>query len=250
MKTVAIINQKGGVGKSTTALSIAAALREQGKDILLIDLDAQGNLSYNIGAKMVNYGAAGVLQRPETIKDEIQERGLFDIVPSAPALAAADKIIDGTGKEYKLREALEAVKGKYDYCIIDTPPTMGILTINALTACDSCVIPTQAEAYSLLGINQLNGTIETVRKYCNPSLKIAGIVITRFNGRTIVRREIAEQLERIAEQMHTRVFDTRIRECTALVEAAAMQQTIIEYAPTSNAARDYEALSVELQEVI
>lgn len=246
MKTIAIINQKGGVGKSTTALAIGAGLILKGYSVLYTDLDAQGNLSYTLGADTKGYNAMGVLERPETAKEEIQHTPQGDIIASSPKLAGADKLLEETGKEYRLKEALESLQGAYDYIIVDTPPALGILTINALTACTGAIIPAQADIYSLQGIGQLNSTIETVKKYCNPSLSIMGIVITRFNGRSIIRREVAEMLEHTADQLHTKLFSSKIRECTALVEAQATKQNIYSYAPRSNATADYKALVDEI----
>ena len=245
-KAIAVINQKGGVGKSTTALAIGAGLSLKGYSVLFIDLDAQGNLSYTLGADTKGYNAMGVLERPETAKEEIQHTPQGDIIASSPKLAGADKLLDETGKEYRLKEALESLQRAYDYIIVDTPPALGILTINALTACTGAIIPAQADIYSLQGIGQLNSTIETVKKYCNPSLSIMGIVITRFNGRSIIRREVAEMLERTADQLHTKLFSSKIRECTALVEAQATKQNIYSYAPRSNATADYKALVDEI----
>ena len=243
---IAVINQKGGVGKSTTALAIGAGFSLKGYSVLFVDLDAQGNLSYTLGADTKGYGAFGVLERPETVKEEIQHTEQGDIIASSPRLAGADKLITETGKEYKLREALEAVQAEYDYIVIDTPPALGILTINALTACTGAIIPAQADIYSLQGIAQLNGTIETIRKYCNPALSIMGIVITRFNSRSTIRREVAEMLENTAEQLNTKLYSSKIRECVSLVEAQAMKQTIYKYAPRSNATADYKALVDEI----
>ena len=245
-KAIAVINQKGGVGKSTTALAIGAGLSLKGYSVLFIDLDAQGNLSYTLGADTKGYNAMGVLERPETAKEEIQHTPQGDIIASSPKLAGADKLLEETGKEYRLKEALESLQGAYDYIIVDTPPALGILTINALTACTGAIIPAQADIYSLQGIGQLNSTIETVKKYCNPSLSIMGIVITRFNGRSIIRREVAEMLEHTADQLHTKLFSSKIRECTALVEAQATKQNIYSYAPRSNATADYKALVDEI----
>ena len=245
-KALAIINQKGGVGKSTTALAIGVGLSLKGYTVLFIDLDAQGNLSYTLGADTKGYNAMGVLERPETAKEEIQHTPQGDIIASSPKLAGADKLLEETGKEYRLKEALESLQGAYDYIIVDTPPALGILTINALTACTGAIIPAQADIYSLQGIGQLNSTIETVKKYCNPSLSIMGIVITRFNGRSIIRREVAEMLEHTADQLHTKLFSSKIRECTALVEAQATKQNIYSYAPRSNATADYKALVDEI----
>ena len=244
---IAIINQKGGVGKSTTAQAIGAGLILKGYRVLFIDLDAQGNLSYSMGASARGYNAMGILERPETAKEEIQHTAAGDIIASSPKLAGADKLLEDTGKEYRLKEALDSLEGLYDYMIIDTPPALGILTINALTACTGAIIPAQADPYSLQGIVQLSSTVDTVRKYCNPGLKLQGIVITRFNGRSIIRREVAEALEQTARQLHTKLYKARIRECVSLVEAQATRTPIFKYAPRSNAAADYKALVEEIE---
>lgn len=245
-QAIAVINQKGGVGKSTTAQAIGAGLILKGYSVLFVDLDAQGNLSYTLGADTRGYNAMGVLERPETAKDEIQHTQNGDIIASSPKLAGADKLLEDTGKEYRLKEALESLQGAYDYIVIDTPPALGILTINALTACTGVIIPAQADPYSLQGIVQLNGTIETVKRYCNPRLTIMGIVITRFNARSTIRREVAELLEQTAGQLHTKLYKTKIRECVSLVEAQAMKKSIYSYAPRSNATADYKALVDEI----
>jgi chromosome partitioning protein len=246
MITYSIINQKGGVGKSTTALAIGAGLSLKGYSVLYVDLDAQGNLSYTMGASTQGYNAMGVLQRPDTARSEVQHLEQGDIIASSPALAGADAVITETGKEYRLKEALQGLSGDYDYCIIDTPPALGILTVNALTACGGVIIPAQADIYSLQGISQLNNTLQTVKRYCNPVLSIMGIVLTRYNGRAIIRREVAEMLEQTARGLNTKLYKSRIRECTALVEAQATKQNIYSYAPRSNAAADYKALVAEI----
>lgn len=246
MEILAIINQKGGVGKSTTALTIGAGLALKDFSVLYVDLDAQGNLSYTIGANTQNYNAIGILQKPETAKEEIQHTAQGDIIASSPALAGADAVITETGKEYRLKEALDIISGEYDYCVIDTPPALGILTINALTACNGVIIPAQADIYSLQGISQLNNTLQTVKKYCNPDLSIMGIVLTRYNGRSIIRREVAEMLEQTAQRLNTKLYKVKIRECTALVEAQAKKQNIFVYAPKSNATADYKKLIEEI----
>lgn len=246
MRTYAIINQKGGVGKSTTALAIGAGLMLKGYSVLHIDLDAQGNLSYTLGANTQGYNSMGVLQRPETIKQEIQHTDSGDVIASSPALAGADAIITEKGKEYKLKEALELIDGLYDYCLIDTPPALGILTVNALTACSGVIIPSQADIYSLQGIGQLNNSIQTVKRYCNPHLYIMGIVLTRYSQRSVISREVTELLEQTAEQLNTKLFNSKIRECTALKEAQAVKKSIFSYAPKSNATADYTELVNEI----
>lgn len=246
MQVIAVINQKGGVGKSTTALAIGAGFILKGYKILYIDLDAQGNLSYTLKASNAGYNVMGILQKPETVKGEIQNTEQGDVIASSPALSGADTLLTEIGKEYRLREAIELIKDLYDYVIIDTPPALGILTINALTACNGIIIPAGADIYSLQGISQLKGTIETVKKYCNNSLEILGILLTRYNSRAIISREVAEMLEKTAKRLNTKLYDTKIRECTAIKEAQAMRESIFTYAPKSNATVDYKALTDEI----
>jgi chromosome partitioning protein len=245
MEVIAVINQKGGVGKSTTVHAIGAGLTLKGYRVLYIDLDAQGNLSYTLGADTSGLTAMELLQGRNT-QAAIQRTAQGDIIASSPSLAGADTIITAVGKEYRLREALEPLGGLYDYCIIDTPPALGILTINALTACNGAIIPAQADIYSLQGISQLHTTIETVKQYCNPALTIKGIVLTRYNSRAIISREVADMIEQTAGQLQTKLYKAKIRECTAIKEAQATQQDIYSYAPRSNAAADYTALIAEI----
>lgn len=245
-KVYTITNQKGGAGKTTTALAVAAGLSLKGYSVLSIDLDAQSNMTYTAGAKADGATALGVLTGEIRAGDAIQKTESGGIIPASKALAGADAFITDTGKEYRLKEALEPIRGEYDYIIIDTPPALGILTINALTACDSVIIPAQADIYSLQGISQLNSTIETVKRYCNRDLSIMGIVLTRFSSRSIISREVAEMLEQTAEQLHTKLYKAKIRECTAIKEAQATKQNIFSYAPKSNATADYKALVDEI----
>lgn len=246
MKAIAIINQKGGVGKSTTALALGAGLRLKGNRVLFIDLDAQGNLSHTMKAQTKGYNAMGVIQYPLIIKDEIQHTKLGDILASSGLLSGADLIINQTGKEYRLKEALSTIENLYDFAIIDTPPALGVLTVNALTACNGAIIPAQADIYSLQGINQLSTTVATVRRYCNRDLKILGIVLTRYNARAVISREVAETVEQVARGLKTKLYNTKIRECTAIKEAQASRQDIYTYAPRCNAAVDYNKLIDEI----
>lgn len=245
MRILSFTNQKGGVGKSTTAQSVGACLREQGKRVLFIDLDAQGNLSYSMNAqptKTIN----GVLTGEATAKEAITKTEQGDIIASSKMLAAADSLLTDTGKEYKLREALTELEGLYDYVIIDSPPTLSILTVNALTAATDVIIPAQADIYSLQGLSDLQRTIESVKKYCNHDLRISGIVFTRYNQRATLTKDITEYAEKLAAGLNTRVYETKIRECTAIKEAQLQKQSIFEYAPKSNGAIDYEALTKEI----
>lgn len=243
---IAVINQKGGVGKSTTSNAIGAGFFQRGYKVLFIDLDAQGNLSYSMKCENKPLSSLEVLTGTATAKEATLTTPQGDIIPASPALASADTIITDTGREYRLKEALEPLKGDYDYIIIDTPPALGTLTINALTACDSVIIPAQADIYSLQGIGQLNQTIQTVKRYCNKGLTIKGIVITRYSPRAVLTRDMTDLLEDTAKQLNTKVFTSRIRECIALKEAQASQIDIFTYNPRSNAGIDYKALLEEM----
>lgn len=252
MKIIAVINQKGGVGKSTTASAIGGGLTREGAKVLSVDLDPQCNLSYLMEANisgLTQASAIDVLQGNASASDALQHTAQGDLIAASPALAGADMVLTATGKEYRLKEALEALAGGYDYCVIDTPPALGILTVNALTACNGCIIPAGADFLSLQGIGQLHGTIETIRKYCNPGLKVYGIVLTRYSARAVISREVSAMMEDTAATLQTRLYDTRIRECTAIKEAQAMRQDIYTYAPRSNATADYMALIKEIKEM-
>jgi chromosome partitioning protein len=246
MKAIAIINQKGGVGKTTTALALAAGLGRSGKKVLQVDLDAQANITQTLGADDRGWTVLDVLTRKSKTEETIQKTGQGDVLPASPGLAGLDTMLTSVGKEYRLKEALAELNGTYDYVIIDTPPALGILTINALTACDEIIIPAQADIFSLNGIKQLYETTQTVQEYCNPKLKILGILLTRYSSRSILSRDIADVIEQTAQDLRTRLFRTTIRENIAIKEAQAKQQTIFDYAPKSNAAADYLAFTKEI----
>ena len=251
LKIIAINNQKGGTGKTTTAAALGFGLYHRGYKILLVDLDGQGNLSYTVDADCDKYGAFGIMERPETTNNEIRfvisGSGKIDIIPSTERLAVAEKIFTEIGKEYRLKEALQQVEqSAYDYVIIDTPPALGILSINALACADTVIIPAQADIYSLQGITQISNTISTVRKYCNSKLKIDGIVLTRYNSRTTISKDLSAALTQTAQKLNTKVYDTKIRECTAIKEAQALKKDIFIYAPKSNAVDDYNNLINEI----
>lgn len=244
---IAISNQKGGVGKSTTASAIGAGLHKKGYKVLYVDLDAQGNLSYSMGANNRALTSMEVLTGTATAREAIVETPQGDLIPASPALASADAIITDTGKEYRLREALEPVLADYDYIILDTPPAIGTLTVNALTACNSVIVPAQADVYSLQGVGQLAQTVQTVKKYCNKDLYIRGLLITRYNGRAIISKDMVELLAETAKQLDTKVYEVKIRECTAIKEAQATQQDIFTYNAKCNAVYDYMELIREIQ---
>ena len=246
MEIVAIVNRKGGVGKTATAQALGAGLARKKKKVLYIDLDSQTNLSYGLGADPEGLNSMDVLTGEATAAEAIQHTPQGDVIAGSEALAGADAAIDGTGKEYRLKEAIDGLQ--YDYIIIDTPAQLGTLTVNALTAANSVVIPVQAEVYSLQGIGQLSKTIEAVKKYCNRDLYIRGILITRYNGRAVISKDMQSNLKDAAEQLKTKLYSTPIRECVSIKEAQAIQQDIYTYAPRSNAAKDYEAFIKEFTE--
>jgi chromosome partitioning protein len=246
VKTIAVINQKGGVGKSTTALALGAGLSIKGFKTLFVDLDAQGNVTYTLGVETATATVFDVLIGKIAAGNAIHHTKQGAVIASSPSLSGADTVLTMVGKEYRLREALEPLQRDFDYIVIDTPPALGILTVNALTACSDVLIPSQADIYSLQGIGQLYGTLQTVKKYCNPSLRVMGILLTRYNRRNVISREIAEMIKSTATQLQTKLYTSKIREATAIKEAQAKRQSIYEYAPKSNVTADYEALIDEI----
>lgn len=247
-KTVAIANRKGGVGKTATAQALGAGLNRRGYKILFIDLDSQCNLTDALGIAQADIigSSLDVLEGSLEASEAILWTELGDLLPATPQLATADKVIDGVGKEYRLREALEPIARRYDYIIIDTPPALGVLTVNALTASSRVIIPAQAEIHSLQGIDQLYGTIEAVKHFTNKKLKIEGVLLTRYIARSIISRDMKDNLEALAKEIGSKTFATPIRECSAIKEAQATQTDIYSYAPRSNASKDYEALVEEI----
>ena len=246
METIAIVNRKGGVGKTATAHALGAGLAKAGKRVLFVDLDSQGNLTFALGADPAGPSSLDVLTGKAQTAQAIQHTAQGDIIAAAESLALADSTITGMGKEYRLSEALDGARAMYDYIIIDTPAQLGTLTINALTAADSAIIPVQAEIYSLQGVGLLYDAIAAVKKYCNKGLKIRGILITRYNRRAIISRDMRESLEDLAEKLGTIVYSTEIRESISIKEAAAVRQDVFSYAPKSNAAADYKAFLNEV----
>lgn len=247
MKEVFCISSlKGGVGKSTTALALSAGLRKMGFRVLTIDLDQQTNLSLSMAANTGGISSLDVLTGDATIAQAIQQTPQGEIIAASPALASADIALTSARKEYRLRDALKAVAGVYDYVVIDCPPSLGVATVNALTACTGVIIPCQADLFSVQGLTQLYGTVGTVRQYCNPGLTVKGVLLTRYSPRSILSREMADTLNTIAIQHGGGVFKSFIRENIALREAPARQENIFDYAPKSNGATDYGKFIQEL----
>ena len=241
MRITTILNQKGGTGKSTTAHALATGLNLRGLNALVIDADAQGNITYTTGANAQQPGLYDLMKGTVSTADAIQHTAQGDVIASSIDLAGADMEFTQTGREYILREALEPVKDKYTHIIIDSPPALGIMSINALTAAGDVVIPANADMYSLQGLNQLLNTIGRVRKYSNQALKIAGLLITRKGQSTNATRAMLEQMQRSADAAGLYLYGAMIREATAIREAQIMQRSIFEHAPTAKVTADYNA---------
>ena len=246
---VAVANQKGGVGKTTTAHALGSGLMARGKRVLFVDLDAQGNLSYVLGAREDLPGSYHMLARQAKSEACVQQAAGGALIASSPELHAADMELTMTGKEYRLREGIAPLLDGYDFVIVDTPPALGTLTVNALTAADGVIIPAQADVFSLQGVGQLYQTVEAVQRYCNSRLAVWGILITRFSPRAILSRDMYTLLQQTAQALGTKLFDTAIRETVVAREAAASRQDLLSYAPKSNVALDYDTFIEELQAV-
>lgn len=242
MYVISIINQKGGVGKTTTAHNLAAGLRLQKKKVLLLDLDAQCNLTLLQRANNNTHTIYDVLTGKTKLRDAIQN----DFVAGSKNLILLQS---KAGAEQILKYVLQSAKD-YDYVIIDTPPALGIITINALTASDSIIITSTADLLPIQGLNDLYKTVQTVKKNSNPDLKILGILITRFNKRTVLGKTMLKSLTDIAAKIGTKVFNTEIRDSIAIKEAQAKQTDIFSYSRYSTAGRDYKNLTTEILEMM
>lgn len=247
-RIITFANQKGGVGKTTSLFALGQGLLAKEYTVLFIDMDPQGNLSYNMEAPGEGLSVYDVLIQATPTEEAIRYTMQGDIIQANPALSGMDMTLTQIGKEYRLKEALKPLRKNYDYILIDTPPALGILTINALTASDSVIIPAQADVFSLQGIGQLYNTIQTIRTYCNVGLKIEGILLTRFSSRNILSRDLAEMIEDTARQLDTKVFKATVREAIVVKEAQANQQNLLSYAPKSKVVEDYKEFIREVLE--
>lgn len=246
-KIIAITNQKGGVGKTTTCSSLCGCLSAMNKKVLAIDLDPQGNLSFSLGAETENcYTIYNVFHGGVDLYDTIQHVACCDIAPANIMLSGCELELTNVGREYILREQLNSITDNYDFIIIDTPPALSILTINAYTAANELIIPMVPEILSLQGISQLKETIFAVKKYYNKSLEIRGILLNKYNPRLILTKEVEDLTNMVAEQLDTDVFEQKISSSVIIAEAPAHAKTIIEYAPRSRAAKEYVDLIYEI----
>jgi chromosome partitioning protein len=246
-RVYALANQKGGVGKTTTAVSLCAYLASVGKRILLVDIDPQANATSSLGVdkNALAHSVYDVLvsaRAGSSTTVVTSQRGL-DLLPSSPALAGADiELVEMTGREAKLKQALKPLRECYDFILIDTPPSMGLLTVNALVAADGVIIPVQCEYLPLEGLTQLLQTIELVRRNLNPQLIIRGILMTMYDPRTNLAREVVQEVRRHFPQ---KTFQAIIPRSVKLSEAPSYGEPIGRYAPDSSGAQAYNAFGQE-----
>ena len=244
MQIVTIGNQKGGVSKTTTAWALGTGLHKRGYTVLLVDLDAQTNLSFTAGISLLNVD--NTIYEVFSGKADVNEAIIpiqigLDILVGSIDLASADREFTGAKSFYMLRDALRNVTTSYDYVIVDTPPVLGVLTENALTASDKLIIPMRADIYALQGIRQLQSLIDEQREYTNPDLEISGILVTCVDERTNLAKTMLGQFEGAAEAMGTKVYKTYIRNGVKVGEAALMQSNIFDFAPGATVTADYNS---------
>ncbi len=248
-KIYAIANQKGGVGKTTSVINLAAFLAASGRRVLVVDMDPQANATSGFGYDKydLELSTYDLLLETAVIDNILLQHKEYklDLLPSHPTLAGAEvELVNAIGREYRLRNALEKVSSRYDYILMDCPPSLSMLTVNALTAAkDGIIIPVQCEYLALEGLTQLTQTIELVQKYLNPNLAIRGLIMTMYDGRTNLSRQVVEE---VRNYFPGRVFRTIVPRNVRLSEAPSFGQPINLYAPNSPGAVAYKVLAAEL----
>ena len=243
-KIVAIVNQKGGVGKTTTCVNLTAALKLQGKRVLLCDFDPQANATSGMGVdKSVSNGVYDVLINGVDVRKAITATPYGDVLPSSKALAGAGiEMIDMEGRQFLLKKALDQVRGDYDYIFIDCPPSLELLTLNGLCAADTLLVPLQGEYYALEGLSDLMNTVRIVRRSMNPQLDIEGVLLTMFDGRTNLAIQVAQEVKRF---FPGKVYATVIPRNIRLSEAPSHGKPITAYDRACRGAEAYTQLAQE-----
>lgn len=249
-RVIAIANQKGGVGKTTTAVNLSACLAKMGKKVLIIDIDPQGNATSGLGvdSKEIEKSIYDVLINSEALDEVIKETGYKNlyICPSSPSLSGAEvELVTVMGREYQLKSAIEEIRDNYDYIVMDCPPSLGLVTLNAFTACDSVLVPIQCEYYALEGLSSLTGTIKRVKKVLNPKIEIEGVLLTMFDARTNLAIQVVDEVKKYFPD---KVYKTIIPRNVRLSEAPGFGQPIIVYDPVSRGSESYIDLAEELVE--
>lgn len=246
-KSIAVFNQKGGVGKTTTVVNLSACLANAGKKVLMIDIDPQGNTTSGIGIDKTDLKCTvyDVLINNSNTEDGIlktQQENLY-IIPASVQLAGAEiELTSLNQRELKLRECIDSIKDQFDYIFVDCPPSLGLLSINALSAVDSVLIPIQCEYYALEGVSQLMNTIKLVKKGLNPDLEIEGVVLSMFDGRNNLSIQVVEEVKKY---FRGKVYTTMIPRNVRLAEAPSFGMSIIEYDSRSKGAEAYVELAEE-----
>lgn len=247
-KVLAIVNQKGGTGKTTTTVNIGSAFAAKGYRILLIDLDPQGNLTYSLGINEFEKGVDDVLKHDSLLVDALIERELMDVLPATTNLAKLELIqLDMSNTAYILSEALTDAAESYDFILIDCPPSLSWLTINALTAAHKVLIPMQLDVFSIQGLTQIMVTVQEIKNQYNDELEIAGVLAVMVDYRKKLTNEV---LEHVKASFDVPVYENVIRTNVKAAEAPSFGTSVINYAPTSNSARDYIAVADEILEKI
>ena len=246
-KIISVANQKGGVGKTTTTINVSAILAKKKKKVLLVDADPQGNATSGLGLKKdCEFSTYDVLINDVEVSNTIQKVNIknLDVCPANMSLAGAEvELVSAVGREYRFKDKLDKVKDYYDYIFIDCPPSLGLITLNALSASDSVLIPVQCEYFALEGVGELLKTVELVRKYYNRNLTIEGAVLTMYDARTKLSNQVVKEVNKYFEN---RVFETVIPRNVRLSEAPSYGLPIVIYDPMSKGARSYEKLAKEI----